>query len=160
MSVHLKSWWCACVCWQGDSGGPLMCLSASGRWVLQGVMSRGSTPCGFYQPGIRANRFARVSSVVDWVRQQMGATWCQLCPLILRMTNVMKMYVYVCARVCMCMCVCVCACVCVCVCVCMCVCTCVCVCVCACVCVCVCVHVHAFLCGCVRACAWAHTSCT
>lgn len=55
---------------EGDSGGPLMCFSASGRWMLAGVMSRGSSPCGLYQPGIRANRFTRVTSVVDWVKQQ------------------------------------------------------------------------------------------
>ncbi|KAK7502858.1 hypothetical protein BaRGS_00005807 [Batillaria attramentaria] len=57
---------------QGDSGGPLMCWSASGRWMLAGVMSRGSSPCGLYQPGLRANRFARVASVVDWIQQQIG----------------------------------------------------------------------------------------
>ncbi|KAL8619259.1 hypothetical protein ACOMHN_056903 [Nucella lapillus] len=57
---------------QGDSGGPLMCLAANNRWMLVGVMSRGSSPCGSYIPNIRANRFARVANVVDWIRQH---TW-------------------------------------------------------------------------------------
>ncbi|XP_070208669.1 transmembrane protease serine 2-like isoform X2 [Littorina saxatilis] len=59
---------------QGDSGGPLMCLSPSGRWMLGGVMSRGSLGCGLYQPSLLANRFMRAASIVHWIQQQTKET--------------------------------------------------------------------------------------
>ncbi|XP_041361546.1 transmembrane protease serine 2-like [Gigantopelta aegis] len=55
---------------QGDSGGPLMCQKfPRGRWHLAGVVSSGSNECGQLSPGMRANRFARVASVVDWIHR-------------------------------------------------------------------------------------------
>ncbi|CAG5128083.1 unnamed protein product, partial [Candidula unifasciata] len=53
---------------QGDSGGPLMCLDqVSGRYLLAGLVSRGSGQCGMSQPHARSNRFARVAMAVPWI---------------------------------------------------------------------------------------------
>lgn len=49
-----------------------MCFSSGHRWVVAGIMSQGSTTCGTYSRFYRANRFARVSTSVNWIRQQVG----------------------------------------------------------------------------------------
>uniref|UniRef100_A0A2C9JX34 Peptidase S1 domain-containing protein n=1 Tax=Biomphalaria glabrata TaxID=6526 RepID=A0A2C9JX34_BIOGL len=55
----------------GDSGGPLMCLDpASGLYTLAGIMSRGASVCG--QGRSLSNRFARVSTSVQWIKNIMG----------------------------------------------------------------------------------------
>ncbi|XP_059158261.1 atrial natriuretic peptide-converting enzyme-like [Physella acuta] len=55
---------------QGDSGGPLMCLDpTSGVYVLAGIMSQSSTECGRLRTNLPANRFARVSTAVDWIQE-------------------------------------------------------------------------------------------
>ncbi|KAL3878479.1 hypothetical protein ACJMK2_030824 [Sinanodonta woodiana] len=55
---------------QGDSGSPLMCQDARGHWSQAGIISSGSETCDGKQPG-RANRFTRVTSIVDWIEKIM-----------------------------------------------------------------------------------------
>ncbi|XP_042351756.1 plasminogen-like [Plectropomus leopardus] len=48
---------------KGDSGGPLVCIKKN-RYILQGVVSEGSYPCGKpMKPGI----YVRVSKYLDWI---------------------------------------------------------------------------------------------
>lgn len=52
---------------QGDSGGPLNCLEGN-SWVVRGVVSWGEVGCptDFYTV------FARVSSYIDWINQNIS----------------------------------------------------------------------------------------
>ena len=53
----------------GDSGGPLVCESASGRMVLQGVVSWGSSTCDALD---RATVFTKVAAFVPWIKKITG----------------------------------------------------------------------------------------
>lgn len=53
---------------RGDSGGPLVCQQIDGRWVLQGVVSWGSSYCDSNK---RYSVYTRVSQFVTWIRMNM-----------------------------------------------------------------------------------------
>ena len=52
---------------QGDSGGPLNCLEGN-SWVVRGVVSWGLQRC----PTVFYTVFARVSSYVEWINQNIS----------------------------------------------------------------------------------------
>ncbi|KAJ7385607.1 Chymotrypsin-like elastase member 2A [Desmophyllum pertusum] len=57
----------------GDSGGPFVCKdSTSGKFVLEGAVSWGSTNCNFVQQNKQYTVFARVSEFRDWIDQQIA----------------------------------------------------------------------------------------
>ena len=61
----------------GDSGGPLSCMEG-GRWVLRGAASWvTSKTC----PGHTYSVYARVSSYINWINQQIQGTvfWEEIC---------------------------------------------------------------------------------
>ncbi|KAK3593586.1 hypothetical protein CHS0354_018682 [Potamilus streckersoni] len=55
---------------QGDSGSPLMCQDVRGRWSQAGILSSGNEACDGRQFN-RANRFTRMTNIVDWIVQIM-----------------------------------------------------------------------------------------
>ena len=54
----------------GDSGGPYVCQARDGRWVLQGVVSWGSTKCDTLD---MFTVFARVGQFRKWIDRTMRA---------------------------------------------------------------------------------------
>lgn len=57
----------------GDSGGPFVCKdSTSGKFVLQGAVSWGSSNCNFAQVNKQYTVFARVSEFRDWIDQNIS----------------------------------------------------------------------------------------
>ena len=57
----------------GDSGGPFVWKdSTSGKFVLEGSVSRGSSNCYFVQQSKQYTVFPRVSEFRDWIDQQIA----------------------------------------------------------------------------------------
>lgn len=57
----------------GDSGGPLVVRQAQGHHVIVGVTSWGSAlECGLKKPSV----YARVTSQLSWIRDNMSGTTC------------------------------------------------------------------------------------
>ena len=55
---------------KGDSGGPMVARDASGTgWILIGVTSTGTDPCG--APAVYSN-YTRVSGYADWIQSVVG----------------------------------------------------------------------------------------
>ena len=50
----------------GDSGGPLVCENTSGRMVLQGVVSWGSSICDALE---RPTVFTKVTAFMPWIKK-------------------------------------------------------------------------------------------
>ena len=58
----------------GDSGGPFVCKDPlSGKFILEGAVSWGSSNCNFIQENKQYTVFARVSEFRDWIDQQIAS---------------------------------------------------------------------------------------
>ena len=57
----------------GDSGGPFVCKDPlSGKFILEGAVSWGSSNCNFIQENKQYTVFARVSEFRDWIDQHIA----------------------------------------------------------------------------------------